>query len=150
LTSPVCTSRPSHDTSKRRQERGPTKKTKRGTYKLPGGDAGQRIDDDVRGESGDDDLFGDFQFGSSTFGDDQLSGEVLERVIRANPDLLMMGGYLAENIVMAKDLFRANFKGKVMGFAYGITPAFIDGAGKEASEGIFTIAAPSPASSAEQ
>jgi branched-chain amino acid transport system substrate-binding protein len=56
-----------------------------------------------------------------------------------------MGGYLAENIVMAKDLFRANFKGKVMGFAYGITPAFIDGAGKEAAEGIFSIADPSPA-----
>ena len=50
----------------------------------------------------------------------------------------MMGGYLAENIVMAKDLFRANYKGKVIGFAYGITPAFIDGAGKEAAEGIFS------------
>ena len=54
----------------------------------------------------------------------------------------MMGGYLAENIVMAKDLFRANFKGKVMGFAFGITPAFIDGAGKEAAEGIYRIAEP--------
>jgi branched-chain amino acid transport system substrate-binding protein len=64
---------------------------------------------------------------------------------RANPDIFMMGGYLAENIVMAKDLFRANFKGKVMGFAYGITPAFVDGAGKEAAEGIFSIADPSPA-----
>src|SRR5436305_11167700 len=46
---------------------------------------------------------------------------------------------------MAKDLFRANYKGKVMGFAYGITPAFIEGAGKEAVEGIYSIADPSPA-----
>ena len=46
---------------------------------------------------------------------------------------------------MAKDLFRANYKGKVMGFAYGIVPAFIDGAGKEAAEGIYSIADPSPA-----
>ena len=59
----------------------------------------------------------------------------IDEMMRANPDIFMMGGYLAENIVMAKDLFRANFKGKVMGFAYGITPAFIDGAGKEAAEG---------------
>ena len=66
-------------------------------------------------------------------------------MVRANPDLFMMGGYQAENIVMAKDLFRANFKSKVMGFAYGITPAFVDGAGKEAAEGIFSIADPSPA-----
>ena len=32
-----------------------------------------------------------------------------------------------------------------MGFAYGIVPAFIDGAGKEAAEGVFSIADPSPA-----
>lgn len=69
----------------------------------------------------------------------------IDEMMRANPDMFMMGGYLAENIVMAKDVFRANYKGKVFGFAYGITPAFIEGAGKEASEGIFACAEPAPA-----
>jgi branched-chain amino acid transport system substrate-binding protein len=69
----------------------------------------------------------------------------VDEMMRANPDLLMMGGYQAENIVMAKDLFRANFKGKIMGFAFGITPAFIEAAGKEAAEGIYGVAEPSPA-----
>ena len=69
----------------------------------------------------------------------------IDEMVRANPDIFMMGGYVAENIVMAKDLFRANFKGRVMGFAYGVVPAFIEGAGKEAAEGIFSIADPSPA-----
>ena len=69
----------------------------------------------------------------------------IDEMVRANPDTFMMGGYLAENIVMAKDLFRANYKGRVLGFAYGITPAFMEGAGKEASEGIYSIADPSPA-----
>jgi branched-chain amino acid transport system substrate-binding protein len=69
----------------------------------------------------------------------------VDEMMRANPDLLMMGGYQAENIVMAKDLFRANFKGKVMGFAFGMTPAFIDGAGKEAAEGMYGVAEPAPA-----
>jgi branched-chain amino acid transport system substrate-binding protein len=69
----------------------------------------------------------------------------VDEMMRANPDLLMMGGYQAENIVMAKDLFRANFKGKIMGFAFGITPAFIEAAGKEAAEGMFGVAEPSPA-----
>src|SRR4051794_8310248 len=39
----------------------------------------------------------------------------VDEMMRASPDLLMMGGYQAENIVMAKDLFRANYKGKIMG-----------------------------------
>jgi branched-chain amino acid transport system substrate-binding protein len=69
----------------------------------------------------------------------------IDEMMRANPDLLMMGGYQPENIVMAKDLFRANFKGKIMGFAFGVTPAFIEGAGKEAAEGIYGIAEPAPA-----
>jgi branched-chain amino acid transport system substrate-binding protein len=69
----------------------------------------------------------------------------IDEMMRASPDLFMMGGYLAENIVMAKDVFRANYKGKIIGFAYGITPAFIEGAGKEAAEGIFACAEPAPA-----
>jgi len=69
----------------------------------------------------------------------------VDEMMRANPDLLMMGGYQAENIVMAKDLFRANFKGKIMGFAFGITPAFIEAAGKEAAEGMYGVVEPSPA-----
>jgi branched-chain amino acid transport system substrate-binding protein len=69
----------------------------------------------------------------------------IDEMMRANPDMFMMGGYLAENIVMAKDVFRANYKGKIFGFAYGITPAFIEGAGKEAAEGVYACAEPSPA-----
>ena len=69
----------------------------------------------------------------------------IDEMMRANPDLLMMGGYLAENIVMAKDLYRANYKGKVVGFAFGMTPAFIEGAGKETAEGMYACAEPVPA-----
>jgi branched-chain amino acid transport system substrate-binding protein len=69
----------------------------------------------------------------------------IDEMMRASPDLFMMGGYLAENIVMAKDVFRANYKGKIIGFAYGITPAFIEGAGKEAAEGMYGVAEPAPA-----
>src|SRR2546423_2257159 len=69
----------------------------------------------------------------------------LDEMMRANPDLVMMGGYLAENIVMAKDLFRANYKGKIVGFAFGMTPAFIEGAGKETAEGMYACAEPAPA-----
>jgi branched-chain amino acid transport system substrate-binding protein len=69
----------------------------------------------------------------------------VDEMMRSNPDLLMMGGYQNENIVMAKDLFRANYKGKVVGFAFGMTQGFIDGAGKEAAEGMYGCAEPAPA-----
>ena len=69
----------------------------------------------------------------------------VDEMMRANPDLLMMGGYQNENIVMAKDLFRANYKGKVVGFAFGMTQGFIEAAGKEATEGMYGCAEPSPA-----
>lgn len=63
----------------------------------------------------------------------------VDEMVRATPDLVMMGGYQPDDIVMAKDLFRASYKGKVIGFAYGVTPQFIDGAGKDAAEGIYSI-----------
>ena len=63
----------------------------------------------------------------------------LDEMKRANPDVLMMGGYQPDNIVVAKDLFRTGYTGKVVGFAYGITPQFIEGAGKEAVENMYSI-----------
>jgi branched-chain amino acid transport system substrate-binding protein len=63
----------------------------------------------------------------------------VDEMLRVGPDLLMMGGYQPDNIVMAKDVFRANFKNKVVGFAFGMTPQFIEAAGKEAAEGMYMI-----------
>ncbi len=63
----------------------------------------------------------------------------VDQVMKFNPDLLFMGGYQNDNIVMAKDVFRANFKGKIVGFAFGITPQFVVGAGNEAAENIYGI-----------
>jgi len=67
-----------------------------------------------------------------------LRSEV-EEMMRATPDLLMIGGYQPDDIVLAKDVYRADYKGTSIGFAYGLTPQFIDGAGKEAAEGIYSI-----------
>lgn len=74
-----------------------------------------------------------------------LRSEV-DEMMRAQPDLLLMGGYQDDNIVAAKDIFRANFKGKVVAFAFGVTPQFVVGAGNEAAEGIYTME-PIPAAS---
>jgi len=69
----------------------------------------------------------------------------VDDMMRARPDMVMMGGYQPDNIVMAKDIFRANYKGTVVGFAYGVTPQFVEGAGAEVAENIYGIE-PIPAS----
>lgn len=63
----------------------------------------------------------------------------VDEMIRAKPDMFMLGGYQNDDIVLAKDVFRANYKGVVVGFAYGMTPQFIEGAGKEAVEGMYSM-----------
>jgi len=63
----------------------------------------------------------------------------VDDMMRAAPDVLMIGGYQPDDIVLAKDVYRANYKGTSVGFAYGLTPQFIEGAGKEAAEGLYSI-----------
>ncbi|MBI1779251.1 MAG: ABC transporter substrate-binding protein [Proteobacteria bacterium] len=67
-----------------------------------------------------------------------LRSEV-DEMMRTTPDTLMIGGYQPDDIVLAKDVFRANYKGRVVGFAYGMTPQFVEGAGAEVTEGMYTI-----------
>jgi branched-chain amino acid transport system substrate-binding protein len=63
----------------------------------------------------------------------------VDAMMQAKPDMFMMGGYLPDNIVMAKDVYRANFSGKIVAQAYGVTPQFIEGVGAQVAEGIYTI-----------
>ncbi len=63
----------------------------------------------------------------------------VDAMAASGADMVMMGGYLPDTIVLAKDLYRANFKGKAVGFAYAMGPQFVDGAGKQVAEGTFSI-----------
>jgi branched-chain amino acid transport system substrate-binding protein len=67
-----------------------------------------------------------------------LRSEV-DEMKRTNPDTLMIGGYQPDDIVLAKDVFRSNYKGRIVGFAFGMTPQFIDGVGAEVCEGYYTV-----------
>ena len=79
-----------------------------------------------------------------------LRSEV-DEMMRAAPDTLMIGGYQPDDIVLAKDVFRASYKGRVIGFAYGMTPQFVEGAGAAVAEGMYTVEpVPTAGSSAYQ
>ena len=69
----------------------------------------------------------------------------IDQALRTDPDIILAGGYTPDTVVLLKDLYRAGFKGKVLGFAYSINQKLIDQiAQPEVVEGIYTFA-PSPA-----
>ncbi len=63
----------------------------------------------------------------------------VDTALRGNPDLIVMGGYTPDTTVLLKDLFRANYKGKLLGFGYSVNQKLIDALPGEVAEGIFTL-----------
>src|SRR5258708_21714917 len=63
----------------------------------------------------------------------------LDEVVRANPDMLALGGYLPDTVILAQDAYRAEYKGKIVGFAYAIGPRFIERAGAGIADGAYAI-----------
>jgi branched-chain amino acid transport system substrate-binding protein len=63
----------------------------------------------------------------------------LDEVARAAPDMLMLGGYLQDSVILAQDAYRAEYKGKIAGFAYAIGPRFIELAGPVIADGAYAI-----------
>lgn len=67
----------------------------------------------------------------------------VDTALRSKPDIIVLGGYTPDTTVLLKDIFRAGFSGKIVGFAYSVNQKLIDAMPKEAVEGVYTLA-PSP------
>ena len=67
----------------------------------------------------------------------------VDQALRFGPDVdLLAHGYTPDTIVLLKDLYRAGFKGKILGFAYSINQKLIDQIGQpEVVEGVYTYRA---------
>ena len=69
----------------------------------------------------------------------------VDQALRASPDVILANGYTPDTTILLKDLYRAGFKGKILGFAYSINQKLVDQIGQpEVVEGVYTFA-PSPA-----
>jgi branched-chain amino acid transport system substrate-binding protein len=65
----------------------------------------------------------------------------VDQAMRANPDMIMANGYTNDSIVLLKDLYRAGYKGKIVGNAYALNQKLIDQIGQnEVVEGAYTFA----------
>ena len=67
----------------------------------------------------------------------------VDAALRTSPDAIMAGGYVNDTAVLLRDLFRAGFKGQVMGFGYAINEKFVTDQPKDITEGIYAMS-PSP------
>ncbi|HWK45489.1 MAG TPA: ABC transporter substrate-binding protein [Stellaceae bacterium] len=68
----------------------------------------------------------------------------VDQAIRFKPDLIVAGGYTPDTSVLLKDLFRADFKGKVLGFGYAINQKLLEALPPDVSNGAYALS-PSPA-----
>lgn len=68
----------------------------------------------------------------------------VDEALQSSPDLILLGGYPQDNIVLMKDIYRASYSGKLVGTGTGVTSQLIDGAGKDVVEGLYVVR-PSPA-----
>src|SRR5919197_1259659 len=61
------------------------------------------------------------------------------RILATNPDLIMLEGYTPDSVVMAKDIYRAGYKGAILAPSFAINAKFIEGVGPEVAEGIWNM-----------
>jgi branched-chain amino acid transport system substrate-binding protein len=65
----------------------------------------------------------------------------VDQALRFGPDAIFCAGYTPDTIVLLKDLYRAGYKGKILGQAYAVNKKLIDQIGQnEVVEGVYTFA----------
>jgi branched-chain amino acid transport system substrate-binding protein len=69
----------------------------------------------------------------------------VDKVLRTEPDMIFAAGYTPDTVVLLKDLYRAGYKGKIIGFGYSINQKLVDQIGQpEIVEGVYAYS-PAPA-----
>lgn len=68
----------------------------------------------------------------------------VDTALRYKPDAILAGGYTPDTTVLLRDLARASFDGRVLGFGYAINQKLVDALPAEVVEGVYSLS-PSPA-----
>lgn len=72
----------------------------------------------------------------------------VDQALRAKPDVIVLGGYVPDTAVVLKDLYRAGFAGKRIGFSFGVNQKLVEAVPAEVAEGAYSLV-PSAAVSAQ-
>jgi len=60
----------------------------------------------------------------------------VDKILRAKPDYIFLGGYTPDTIVVLRDLFRAGFDGKIMAGAFAVNKKLLEALPQEVTQGI--------------
>ncbi|MBN8944151.1 MAG: ABC transporter substrate-binding protein [Rhizobiales bacterium] len=63
----------------------------------------------------------------------------VDQALRTNPDVIVLGGYVPDTSVVLRDLYRAGFSGRKVGFSFGVNQVLADGLPPEVSEGTASL-----------
>jgi branched-chain amino acid transport system substrate-binding protein len=72
----------------------------------------------------------------------------VDQALKESPDVIVLGGYVPDISVVLKDLYRAGYSGKKIGFSFGINDALTKAVPAEVSEGAYSLI-PSAAENSE-
>jgi branched-chain amino acid transport system substrate-binding protein len=72
----------------------------------------------------------------------------VDQALKESPDVIVLGGYVPDTAVVLKDLYRAGYTGKKVGFSFGINDALTKAVPAEVSEGAYSLI-PSAAENSE-
>ena len=68
----------------------------------------------------------------------------VDQALRYKPEGIVVGGYTPDTAVLLRDLARASYDGKIVGFGYAINQKLTEGLPPEVMEGVYALS-PSPA-----
>lgn len=63
----------------------------------------------------------------------------VDSVLRGKPDAIVMGGYATDTAVLVRDLYRASYRGKLIGFGYAVNKQLVEALPPDVSDGILTL-----------
>ncbi|TNC13010.1 amino acid ABC transporter substrate-binding protein [Methylobacterium terricola] len=63
----------------------------------------------------------------------------VDSVLRGKPDAIIMGGYATDTAILVRDLYRASYRGKLIGFGYAVNKQLVEALPPDVSEGILTL-----------
>jgi len=63
----------------------------------------------------------------------------VDQALRTRPDVIVLGGYVPDTSVVLKDLYRAGYDGKRIGFSFGINQKLVEAVPAEVAEGAYSL-----------
>lgn len=63
----------------------------------------------------------------------------IDQALKTKPDVIVLGGYVPDTSVVLKDLYRAGFEGKRIGFSFGINQKLVEAVPAEVGEGAYSL-----------